>query len=171
MGALAAIVFDFDGVIADCRSGTLLAGAERFIRSAATAVPLGIASGAMTHEIEALLDKFGLRDLFTAIIGVDQTVRSKPSPDPFLEALHRITAAGFEIDPGRAVAIDDSLWGLVAAREAGLHCVGVANSEREKKLQPHAAMIVPGLHALTLDMLDTLVRGTGEWPRRHAHNQ
>lgn len=167
MPALSAIVFDFDGVIADCRVGTLLPGAAEFVRAAARVVPLGIASGATTTEITALVAAEDLAACFTAIIGIDQTLRPKPSPDPFLEALHRMRAQGHAIDVARSVGIDDSVWGLVAARTAGLRCVGVARPDRTRELTPHAELIVPGLHALTLDMLDTLVTGTGPSSRRH----
>jgi beta-phosphoglucomutase-like phosphatase (HAD superfamily) len=157
MQALVAIVFDFDGVVADCRRGVLLPGAAHFVRQAARVVPLGIASGASTREVEALLSASGLREAFTAVIGADQTLRSKPAPDPYLEAVRRLELAGHQIDPSRTVAIDDSVWGLVAARTARLRCVGIAGPERHAELTPHAELVVPGLHALALDTLDTLV--------------
>lgn len=165
MRTLSAVIFDFDGVIADCQRSVLLPGAEQFVRAVARVVPIGIASGAHTHEIEALLDEYGLRAEFTAVIGIDQSLRSKPSPDPFLETLHRFTAAGHAVDPTRTVAIDDSVWGLVAARTARLRCVGVAAADRREELAPHAELVVSGLDALTLDTLDTLVRGA-----RHTIN-
>lgn len=158
MRALAAIIFDFDGVIADCRRGALLPGAATFVREASRMIPIGVASGAMTREIELLLREHRLLDAFTAIIGVEATVRSKPSPDPYLEALHRINAAGHTVRANQTVAIDDSLSGLVAARTAEMRLVGVAPSERHQDLAAVAELIVPGLHALTLDTLDTLVR-------------
>jgi beta-phosphoglucomutase-like phosphatase (HAD superfamily) len=158
MSALAAIVFDFDGVVADCQRGELLPGAAAFVRAAAELVPLGIASGAATSEIDQLLDVHGLRHLFVSVVGVDQTRRSKPSPDPYLEALHRIARAGHRVSAERTVAIDDSVWGLVAARSAGMRCVGIADADAESRLAVHAELIVPGLHALTLDTLDNLVR-------------
>lgn len=158
MRALAAIILDFDGVVADCQQSTLLPGAARFIRQAARIVPMGIASGAITREIEELLEHHALRDAFVAVVGADQTSRSKPSPDPYLEALHRIAAAGHVVDRSRTVAIDDSIWGLVAARTARLRCVGVARGDRRDELAPHAELIVTGLDVLTLETLDTLVR-------------
>jgi beta-phosphoglucomutase len=158
MRALAAIIFDFDGVIADCRRGTLLPGAAAFVREASRVVPIGIASGAMTREIEALLREHSLLDAFAGIVGVELTVRTKPSPDPYLEALHRINTTGHTVAASHTVAIDDSLFGLVAARTAGMRPVGVATPQREQDLTAVAELIVPGLHALTLDTLDTLVR-------------
>lgn len=139
------------------RGEMLFPGAARFVRDAAAAVPVAIASGALTHEIEAILERAGVRELFVAVVGADQTSRSKPSPDPYLEAFHRIRAAGHDIDPGRTVAIEDSMWGLVSARGAGLRCVGVTNTCPAQELATHAELVVPGLDALTLDTLDTLV--------------
>jgi beta-phosphoglucomutase-like phosphatase (HAD superfamily) len=158
MQRLAAIIFDFDGVVADCRRGVLLPGAADFVRTAARVVPIGIASGAATREVEDLLDAFAIRRLFTAIVGADQTVRSKPSPDPYLEAVHRLETAGHLVERSRTVAIDDSVWGLVSARSARLRCVGVGRDDRFAELEPHAELVVSGLQALTLDRLDTLVR-------------
>ena len=158
MHSVAAIIFDFDGVVADCHRHTLLPGAAAFVALAAQAVPIAIASGAMTSEIQGLLAEHGLDHAFTAIVGADQTARSKPSPDPYLEALHRIAAAGHRVDAWRTVAIDDSVWGLVAARTARLRAVGVARDERRSELAPYAELVVPGLDGLTLATLDTLVR-------------
>jgi beta-phosphoglucomutase-like phosphatase (HAD superfamily) len=164
MPALAAIVFDFDGVIADCRRGVLLPGAAAFVRTAARAVPVAIASGAVTSEIVDLLGRNNLVAVFSAIVGADQTARSKPSPDPFLEALHQIEAAGHPVHASWSVAIDDSVWGLVAARTAGLRCVGIGGADRYAALAPHAELIVGGLHELTLDTLGNLVRASEEPP-------
>ena len=158
MRQLAAIVFDFDGVIADCRHGVLLPGAAAFVRAAARVVPLAIASGAVTSEIEALLHDQHLREHFAVIVGADQTLRSKPSPDPYLEALHRLAGHEGAVAGSCTVAIDDSIWGLVSARTAGLRCVGVAKSERHAEFALHAELVVTGLGDLTLDTLDTLVR-------------
>lgn len=166
MRSLAAIIFDFDGVLFDCRQSLLLPGADTFVRAAARVVPVAIASGALTAEIEAALDGHGLGGLFAAVIGADRAERSKPSPDPFLEALGRIHAAGHQAAADRTVAIDDSVWGLVAARAAGLRVVGVGGPRRQADLAAHAELVIPGLEALTLDTLDTLVSA----PPRGRHS-
>ena len=95
------------------RGQMLFPGAERFIRAAAAAVPIAIASGALTHEIDEILGRAGLRALFTAVVGADQTMRSKPSPDPYLEAFSRIASAGHGAEPSRTVAIEDSMGARV----------------------------------------------------------
>jgi HAD superfamily hydrolase (TIGR01509 family) len=138
------------------RGEMLFDGAAQFIRDARAAVPTAIASGALTHEIEDVLERAGLRDQFLTIVGADQCARSKPSPDPYLEAVHRLRAAGHALDGSRVVAIEDSVWGLVSARAAGLRTVAVANTYARDELTPHAELVVAGLHALTLGALDRL---------------
>ena len=135
----------------------LFPGAADFIRTAAAAVPIAIASGALTHEIEEILDRAGLRPLFPVIVGADQTERSKPHPEPYQTAFDRLRLlTGRDLMPWRSVAIEDSRWGLVSARGADLRCVAVTNTYSAAELRPDAELVVAGLHALTLDALDAL---------------
>ncbi|MCA1584110.1 MAG: HAD-IA family hydrolase [Acidobacteria bacterium] len=120
-------------------------------------MPIGIASGALSHEIEDLLDRTDLRGCFAAIVGADHTERSKPAPDPYLEAFARLQIASSRaLDRRCTIAIEDSRWGLEAARAAGLRCVAVTNTYSAAELQPYAELIVSGLSALDLEALDEL---------------
>ena len=136
----------------------LFPGAADFIRSAVAAdVPIAIASGALTHEIEEVLERAGIRELFPVIVGADQTARSKPHPDPYQTAFaHLRSHSGRDLLAWRSVAIEDSRWGLVSARDAGLRCVAVTNTYSAAELRADAELVVDGLHALTLDQLDAL---------------
>jgi beta-phosphoglucomutase len=136
----------------------LYPGAADFIRAAAAVVPIAIASGALTHEIEEILDRAGLRQLFPVIVGADQTARSKPHPEPYLTAFARLRAhAGRPLEPWRSVAIEDSKWGLVSARGADLRLVAVTNTYSAAELREEAELVCGGLSDLTLDRLDALV--------------
>jgi beta-phosphoglucomutase len=161
---LAAKAARFDALSA--AGETLFPGAAAFVRAAAAAVPIAIASGALTHEIEDILDRANLRVCFTAIVGADQTQRSKPSPDPYLEALLRLAQAGHAISPSRTVAIEDSRWGLVSAATAQLRLVAVATTYTAAELAPHAELVVTGLDALTLEALDALCASDPSHARR-----
>jgi beta-phosphoglucomutase len=136
----------------------LFPGAADFIRAAVAAdVPIAIASGALTHEIEDVLDRAGLLPLFPVIVGADQTERSKPDPEPYQAAFGRLRAhTGRDLVAWRSVAIEDSRWGLVSARGAELRCVAVTNTYSHAELRADAELVVPGLHALTLEALDAL---------------
>ena len=127
----------------------LFPGAADFIRAAAAAVPIAIASGALTHEIEEVLERAGLRPLFPVIVGADQTERSKPHPDPYNAAFDRLRShSGRDLIARRTVAIEDSRWGLVSARAAGLRCVAVTNTYSDAELRADAELVVPGLTRL-----------------------
>jgi beta-phosphoglucomutase len=140
----------------------LFPGAREFVRGAAAAVPIAIASGAMRHEIDEILTASGLADLFPVIVASGDTPASKPSPAPYLLAFERLRAGtGGGLDKARCVAIEDSRWGLESAAGAGLRCVAVTNSYPADEL-PGAELVVSGLNALTLPMLDRLVEGADE---------
>jgi len=139
------------------RSGSVVfPGATEFIRAAAAVVPIAIASGAMRHEIEEVIDAAGMTDLFATIVAAGDTPLSKPSPAPYRLALERLReSSGRDIDPRRAVAIEDSKWGLESAQGAGLRLVGVTNSYPAHELTG-AELVVEGLQSLTLPALDRL---------------
>lgn len=140
----------------------LYPGAAAFIRKAAAVVPIAVASGAQTHEIEHVLDKASLRECFVTIVGADQTPASKPAPDPYLEAFARLGRhAERALDPRRTVAIEDSRWGLESARAAGLRTVAVTTGYPADALAPHAELVAAGLHTLTLQALEQLCGSTG----------
>jgi HAD superfamily hydrolase (TIGR01509 family) len=134
----------------------LFPGAVDFVRAAAKAVPIAIASGALRHEIDEVIEAAGVANLFTAIVASGDTPESKPSPAPYRLAFDRLReAAGTPLDSRRCVAIEDSRWGLESARGAGLRCVGVTNSYPADELTG-AELVVSGLQALTIDALDRL---------------
>jgi beta-phosphoglucomutase len=136
----------------------LFPGAREFIREAARTVPIAIASGALRHEIDEIIDAADIGGLFPVIVASGDTPHSKPSPAPYLLAFERLRQnSGNGLDPRRCVAIEDSRWGIESARGAGLRCVGVTNSYPAHEL-PGAELIVDGLKALTLSMLDELVQ-------------
>ena len=137
----------------------LFPGAIDFIRSAAGAVPIAIASGALRHEIDEVVVAVGVAGLFSAIVASGDTPESKPSPAPYSLAFERLReASATPLDPARCVAIEDSRWGLESARGAGLRCVAVTNSYPADELTG-AELVVSGLKDLTLNALDRLCAG------------
>ena len=151
-------------------SDVIFPGAAECVRRLAAEVPLAIASGAWLTEIEAVLERAGLRDCFAAIVSADDEIPSKPAPDPYLRAVELLG-----LDPSQKleprttrhaprtrnqslscyVAVEDSRWGLDSARAAGLRCVAVAQTYRPEELDS-ADLVVPNLSALTLDALRVL---------------
>ena len=101
----------------------LYPGAAACVARMAAAFPLGIASGALRHEIEAILRRAGLERHFRFIVASGDTPQSKPAPDPYRRA-----AELHGLPPAACLAIEDSRWGIESAKAAGLACVGVTHT-------------------------------------------
>ncbi|HEX2859860.1 MAG TPA: HAD family phosphatase [Alphaproteobacteria bacterium] len=83
-----------------------------------------------------------LTDMFEGCCfsGVGSTHEPKPAPDVYLAAL-----AQFKIAPTRALAVEDSATGVVAAHKAGMPCVGftgLARHPEEERARLEAAGVV-----------------------------
>ncbi len=87
-------------------------------RGVATAVATSSPAG-FVREILALYDLAGR---FPVVVTGDQAARLKPAPDVYLLALARCGA-----DAACAAAIEDSRAGTLAAKAAGLYCLGYVN--------------------------------------------
>jgi beta-phosphoglucomutase len=107
----------------------LFPNAAAAIRALAEQFAVGIASGALRGEIEAILSAAGIRELFEVIVGADDVTAHKPAPDPYLAA-----AAGLGVMPRACVAIEDSQAGIQAARAAGMRVIGVTTTSPEHLL-------------------------------------
>jgi HAD superfamily hydrolase (TIGR01509 family) len=116
-------------------------GVREFVRDASAAYPLAIASGALRHEIEFILEQAGLRKEFLHIIGAEDVTRGKPDPQPFLHALDALNRERQDqaIAPGSCLVIEDSIPGLRGARTAGMKVLAVANTHTIQDLhEAHA---------------------------------
>jgi HAD superfamily hydrolase (TIGR01509 family) len=105
----------------------LVPGVSAFVRAAAERAKVAVASGALRHEIEMGLAQAGIRDLVGAIVSQEDVHTTKPDPAGFRLALARL--AGRE--PGatwRALAIEDSPPGLLAAHALGAGCLMLTTS-------------------------------------------
>ena len=111
-----------------------LPGARELARSLSAEVPLAIASGARRVEIEAILKAGGLRDAFSAVVGIDDVSRSKPHPEPYLTAMGRLTGRAPGLQPGQCLVIEDSHTGIAAGLAAGMKVLAVTNSYPAAKL-------------------------------------
>jgi beta-phosphoglucomutase len=112
--------------------------------------PLGIASGALRHEIEATIKGRALERYFKFIVAAGETPASKPAPDPYARAaaLHGLPAT-------ECVAIEDSRWGIESAKAAGLWCIGITHTYPVSELLD-ADAIITSLTELTPDLVRTL---------------
>lgn len=144
----------FDASIeANIQSGDILyPGAAACVERLASRYPLGIASGALRHEIEAILRGASLDQYFRFIVASGDTPEGKPAPDPYRRAAELHSRL-----PGECLAIEDSRWGIASAKAAGLACVAITTTYSGEHLS-EADRIIGSLHEFTPDLIDTLQR-------------
>ena len=144
--------------------GRIIEGVRDFLKMLRqNNVPMAICSGALLAEIELMLEEARLRPFFAVIVSAEQVKRGKPNPEGFLltlQKLNRIVSpaeAGIQnpILPNQCIVVEDSHWGLEAARAAGMHTVAVTNSYDAEQLAL-AEKIVTRLSELSIDDLQQL---------------
>ena len=118
-------------------------GVREFVREAAAAYPLAIASGALRHEIEVILEQAGLRKEFLHITSAEDVTRGKPNPQPFLQALNALNRQRQEqgITAGSCLVIEDSIPGIHGAKTAGMKVLAVANTHTIQDLHEAHAVV------------------------------
>jgi len=79
----------------------------------AAGVTTALVTASPRRVVDLVLDVLG-REYFAVSVSADDTVRTKPAPDPYLEAIRLLGA-----DPARCVAVEDTPTGVASAEAAG----------------------------------------------------
>ena len=130
-------------------------GAVELVRACASEFTIAVVSGSRRESIEQCLQKFDLQQYFSAYISGPELTRSKPYPDPYLEALRVLETA-----PGRSIALEDSANGLKAAVAAGIACIVCPDrfSPPASNAILDATKVVDSLEALDIETLRLILK-------------
>lgn len=127
-------------------------GAAEIVSRRAARGPVGIVSGALRREVAFALDRMGVAPAVSFVVSAESTTASKPDPAPYRFALDELRHLGHA---GGAVAVEDSLGGVVSARAAGLRCVAVTHScGTEELARAGANAVVADLESVTDALLE-----------------
>ena len=108
-----------------------------------------LVTNAPKENTGAILLALKLDDYFDAIVLSDDVGAVKPDPAPYRAALQKLN-----IEPGEAVAFEDSTSGIASAVGAGIPTVGIASTQKPEKLLAAGAFTTaadftdPGLGSL-----------------------
>lgn len=98
----------------------LLDGVEDLIKDLYdNGMQLVLASSSATVTINRIFNRFGLHKYFTHIVSGEDFPKSKPHPAIFLKA-----AELSNTPVGNCIVIEDSTNGIMAAKAAGIYCIG-----------------------------------------------
>jgi HAD superfamily hydrolase (TIGR01509 family) len=115
---------------------------------------VGVASNSENGWVEGGLRRLGLRDYVDTVVTRDMVVNPKPAPDIYLKTVQTL-----QVEPSRAVALEDSEPGCRAAKQAGLKAVAIPNRFSERQDLTIADLIVKNAAELSFDRLVALVAG------------
>lgn len=139
-----------------CDHVVIFPGVKTLLHGLAPVVPLGVASGALRHEIVTILRTAGLLNYFQAIVSAEDVEQGKPEPEIFMKALAKLNAgASPQIEPAECIVIEDSKEGIRGARSAGMKCLAVTNSH-PAELLGEADAVVKSLEEVGLPFLQNL---------------
>jgi HAD superfamily hydrolase (TIGR01509 family) len=75
-----------------------------------------------------ILKHLHIDNLFDVIITSDDVKQTKPDPEGYIRIVR-----GFSLLPNEILAIEDSIYGVIAAKRAGINVIGVASGVNKKR--------------------------------------
>ncbi len=116
---------------------TLTAGARPALEKLAATARCAIVTRASRREVEFVLGLAGLEGVFRPVIALEDATPPKPDAAPYRAALARIA----QLFPGqqlKALAVEDSVIGVRAARAAGITTVAIGPFEAHEAMEADA---------------------------------
>jgi beta-phosphoglucomutase len=105
-----------------------LPGAVRIVAQLRRAgIKVAVASNSPRRNVVLMLAASGLAGLFDAVVAADEISRPKPDPEIFLKAAQMLAA-----EPRNCAVVEDSIYGIRAARRAGMATVAVTTGGAKK---------------------------------------
>lgn len=107
---------------------------------------LGLVSGSTRNQVNIILSKLDIGNLFKVVVTADDITSSKPDPEGYLLAANELN-----INPQECLVLEDGEQGVKAAKSAGMKVIGVLNnSEQNLSL---ADLVVKDLIEVNQDLL------------------
>lgn len=97
-------------------------GVAEFVCGLSDHYKLAVASSSYLKNIKRNMDNLGITDEFEQLISGTEVENPKPSPDIFIEVAKRLG-----VKPCECLVIEDSKNGVLAAKNAGMACLGFIN--------------------------------------------
>ncbi|AKB73502.1 Beta-phosphoglucomutase [Methanosarcina lacustris Z-7289] len=110
---------------------------------------LALVSGSSRMVVGTVIENF-FSDIFEVIVTGSDVENGKPSPEPYLKGVEKLSLPGDE-----CLVVENAPMGIEAAKAAGLYCVAVASTLGPERLQ-HADLVFEN-HAALFEYLKNLV--------------
>jgi HAD superfamily hydrolase (TIGR01509 family) len=98
----------------------LFDGALELLKSLDQRMKMALASMNNGRVIHGLLRAMEIKRYFDVVVTVDDVLRSKPDPEIFQKCAQHLA-----VSPEESVVVEDSIFGVQAAKTAGMRCIAV----------------------------------------------
>jgi len=127
----------------------LLEGVEDLIKDLyANGMQLVLASSSATVTINRIFNRFNLHQYFTHIVSGEDFPKSKPHPAIFQ---HAAFLAQTPIE--NCIVIEDSTNGILAAKAAGIYCIGYDSFHSKMQDYSKADLVISDFRELNYDVI------------------
>ena len=127
----------------------LLDGVEDLIKDLhSNGMQLILASSSATITINRIFNRFGLHNYFTHIVSGEDFPKSKPHPAIFLKA-----AELSQTQVENCIVIEDSTNGIIAAKAAGIYCIGYDSYHSKMQNYSKADLVITDFKELSFERI------------------
>ena len=91
-------------------------------------IATALATSADRPSVMRVLSRFGLEEYFDVILSAEDVKAAKPNPDIFIRA-----AEGLNVGAQECLVVGDSVFDVMAAKEAGIKTVAIASNPFQMK--------------------------------------
>ena len=106
----------------------LIDGSFDLLNSLQGKIKLALATMNNKQVIEQMLNNCGLISLFDVVLSANEVEKTKPNPEIFLKCASKLA-----LKPSSIVVIEDSKFGVRAAKAAKMKCIAVLSGVSKKK--------------------------------------
>jgi haloacid dehalogenase superfamily, subfamily IA, variant 3 with third motif having DD or ED/haloacid dehalogenase superfamily, subfamily IA, variant 1 with third motif having Dx(3-4)D or Dx(3-4)E/beta-phosphoglucomutase family hydrolase len=114
-------------------------------------IPMAVATSAPTENVDFVLDRLNIRNYFDIL--VDETYVTKGKPDP---EIYLITAEKLGLKPENCIVIEDSVFGIQSAKDAGMKVIGITTTFNEEQIKK-AHLIIHSFKELDIKKIKSLI--------------
>lgn len=134
----------FVELIRQMQPNDILPGVREFI-VANKEVGRKIVLGSASKNALMVLQNIRLNEVFDAIIDGNKVIAAKPDPEVFIKGANAVNS-----EPEACIVFEDAVAGVKAAKNAGMHCVGIG----DPKILVEADWVVRGIGSMDLNKFE-----------------
>ena len=109
-----------------------------------------LATGTIWEIADKIMMNLKIENLFDNIVTGDEVLNQKPDPEIFNKVIEKL-----DVDPNECLVFEDSLPGILAAKEAGMKVIAIDPTGENAKLE-EAHQVIGSFSEVTPKVIDSL---------------